>query len=94
MNVTEQPEEVFLVSDHISPEQEVENRELTDTLQREVNGLKQKYRTVVELYYALDLSAREIADILKIPQGTVESRLYKARKLLKQRMEEHGYEVG
>lgn len=93
MNITEQMEESFPASGQDSPEQELENRELADALRKAVAGLREKYRTVVELYYALDLPAHEIADILKIPQGTVESRLYKARKLLKQRMEEQGYEI-
>lgn len=56
--------------------------------------IKDKYRIVVELHYAMDLTASQIADILKIPKGTVESRLYKARKLLRNRMEELGYEIG
>lgn len=93
VDVSEQLEEVCFVSDRISSEEEVENRELSAALQHEVAKLKEKYRIVVELYYAMDLPSRVIAEILKIPQGTVESRLYKARKILKSRMEEHGYET-
>lgn len=94
IDTTEQLEEVFFVSGQDSPEQMVENQELVDTLRTEVARLKEKYRIVIELYYAMDLTSPEIAHILKIPQGTVESRLYKARNILKRRMEELGYEIG
>lgn len=75
------------------PEQVAEDREIARVLVQEVSNLKERYRTVVTLYYAMDLTAGEIADILKIPRGTVESRLCKARKILRERMEGHGYEV-
>lgn len=86
-------DDVLFVSDRETPEEIILDRELSVCLKEEVSMLKEKYRIVVELYYALELSAPEIAAILKIPKGTVESRLYKARKLLRSRMEEHGYEI-
>ena len=73
--------------------QVLEDQEIAKILSQEVSALKERYRIVVVLHYAMDLTAGEIADILKIPRGTVESRLYKARKILRERMEEHGYEV-
>lgn len=94
IDTTEQLGEVYFVSESSSPEQMVLNKELAGCLKKEVNLLKDKHRIVVELYYAMNLSASEIASILKIPQGTVESRLYNARKILRSRMEAHGYEIG
>lgn len=93
VDATEEFAGVFFVSDAKAPEEIILGRELSDCLKKEVSMLKERYRVVVELYYSLDLSASEIANILKIPKGTVESRLYKARKILKGRMEEHGYEI-
>lgn len=46
-----------------------------------------KIREVVVLYYIEDFSVKEISQILKIPNGTVKSRLSKGRKLLKLSME-------
>lgn len=89
-----QTEDIFFAGTQLSPEQIAERNDLFGALRREVSLLKEKYRIVVEFYYAMDLPAREIAGILKIPQGTVESRLCKARKILKSRMEELGYEIG
>ena len=89
----EQLESVYFVSRQPLPEQVAEDQEIAKILSQEVSALKERYRIVVVLHYAMDLTAAEIADILKIPSGTVESRLYKARKILRERMEEHGYEV-
>lgn len=94
IHVEDQSEDIFFVSEMPSLEQITEKKELVTALREEVAQLKEKYRIVVELYYAMDLPASQIADILKIPRGTVESRLYKARKILRSRMEELGYEIG
>lgn len=58
-----------------------------------VKNLDIKYRTVVLLYYYNDLGTKEIAKIMGIFEGTVKSRLSKARSLLFQQFEkrERGY---
>lgn len=47
-------------------------------------ALPHDYRLVLMLYYAEGYRVREIADILHLPLGTVQSRLHRARKMLKQ----------
>jgi len=47
-------------------------------------------RVVVVLYYLNDLSLREIADILDIPEGTVKSRLHYGRQALRNQLGEQG----
>ncbi|MFR5355898.1 MAG: RNA polymerase sigma factor [Clostridia bacterium] len=51
-----------------------------------------KIQNSIHLYYSADLSIQEIAETLKIPEGTVKSRLNKARQLLKKELEEIGYD--
>ena len=46
-------------------------------------ALPDKYRTVIYLYYIEGYSAKEIAQLLGIPQNTVLSQMARARKLLK-----------
>lgn len=48
-----------------------------------VKSLPNKYRDVVYLHYYEGYSVKEIADILNIKEGTIKSRLFKARNLLK-----------
>lgn len=69
---------------------ESDNNPLADLLSKEERGillksllnLPCKYRTVITLHYYQDLSIREIAQLLDIKEGTVKSRLFKARMAL------------
>ena len=55
--------------------------------------LSDKQRIVITLYYYEEYSIKEIAQLLKISQGTVKSRLSIARQKLKDYLEEeYGYE--
>jgi len=46
------------------------------------------YRAPLVLRFYNDLSYREIADILAIPEGTVKTRIHRGKAMLKQRLEE------
>lgn len=59
-----------------------ENEEWNDIIE-EIQSLPAKLRAVVYLHYYEGFSAEETGKILKIPEGTVKSRLYTARKRLK-----------
>lgn len=52
-------------------------------LQNAINGLKEKYRNILILFYFQGLAYETIGEILKIPVKTVETRLYRARKQLR-----------
>ena len=54
-----------------------------------VQRLSEKYRIVILLFYMQELSQEEIANVLHIPIGTVKSRLYTAKQLLKSELEEY-----
>lgn len=61
-------------------------RELNQFLHAEINRLPVQYRTVLTLYHLDELSYKEIGEIVNLPGGTVKSYLFRARKLLKERM--------
>lgn len=64
----------------------VAGEELPDysTLYEAVKQLPDKLRITVILHYFQELDVNQTAHVLKIPPGTVKSRLSKARKLLKE----------
>lgn len=69
--------------------------ELVDEIQRVRRGLEilgPDYRAVLVLKEAEDLDYQEIADILKIPIGTVRSRLHRARQELRWILEQRSNE--
>ena len=65
------------------PEPLLEQKELSGILQKAVGGLQPLYRTLITLFHTEELSYEEIAFITGLPQGTLKSYLFRARKLLK-----------
>ena len=61
-----------------------------DALAYALEALPEAQRTVTLLHYMNDYRQHEIAAFLEIPIGTVKSRLYHARKLMKERMMDLG----
>ena len=57
-----------------------------------VKRLPDKYKIPILLFYMEEFSLREICHILKLPEGTVKSRIYRAKKILKERLEESYHE--
>ena len=70
-----------------SVEDEVQKRQEERLVRKCVLELPEKYRIVILLYYMEDMSIEEVALALKIPVGTVKSRMNKAKKMLKERLE-------
>jgi RNA polymerase sigma-70 factor (ECF subfamily) len=54
-----------------------------------LDTLSEEHRAVLVLRELQGLSYDEIARVLKIPRGTVESRLFRARHVLRERFEEY-----
>lgn len=70
------------------PEEPVFQHEEEAELYREVMGLPEKYRTVLELFYYEEFSVREIAEVLGIKESLVTTRLSRARARLKEHLQE------
>ncbi len=70
-----------------SPEKILLDLEKRSQVRQAVKELPEKYRVVVLLHYMEELGIEEIAEICELPDGTVKSRLYQARKMLKKRLE-------
>lgn len=55
-------------------------------VQNALEAIDPALRELLELFYWNDLTTREIADRMRIPEGTVSSRLRKARQQLRSRL--------
>ena len=53
-------------------------------LKESINNLDSDLKIIVILYYYEDMSIKDISESLNIPQGTIKSRLSRARKKLKE----------
>jgi len=61
-----------------------------DALERALEQIPLLEREAVTLFYLQELSLNEIAEALNVPVGTVKSRLFRGRRLLRQRVTEGG----
>lgn len=69
-----------------SPEAILDREQLDVAIQRALGTLPQELRLVVVLSDIEGLAYEEIATMLRIPLGTVKSRLHRARQALQQRL--------
>jgi RNA polymerase sigma-70 factor (ECF subfamily) len=76
-HVTDDPESILL------------KKNTAAFIQSEIGKLPLKYRTVLTLYHLNELSYNEIEEITGMPEGTVKNYLFRARKLLKDKLEKY-----
>ena len=69
-------------------------RELQALVWKCLQELHPRYREVLVLRDYQDLSYADIATTLKIPRGTVMSRLHRARRLLQEEVRKHRSDTG
>ena len=70
------------------PETPVFDKPGQAALYREVMALPEKYRTVLNLFYYEEFTAREIGELLGVDTSTVTTRLARARRRLRERLGE------
>lgn len=68
------------------------NKEIEFEVNLVVSKLEDKFKFPIIMYYTAQMSVEEISKALKIPKGTVKSRLHKARIIIKDGLEAMGYE--
>lgn len=72
-----------------NPSKEVLNQELSSLIQSAVNALSEEHRMAFVLHEYQDLSYQEIADAMQCPIGTVMSRLYHAKRELREKLKSY-----
>ncbi len=94
-SMNEMSEERYAVSGNdieFSPEHIMLKQNEIDMIQELVAALPEKYRLPIYLYYSADMQINEVSKILGLPEGTVKSRMRKAKKQLKEKLEAIGYD--
>ncbi|GMV79332.1 MAG: hypothetical protein AMXMBFR7_05160 [Planctomycetota bacterium] len=70
----------------LRPEEVYEHRVKGGELREELLALPEKYREALLLRYQVDLSYEEIAQVMDVPVTTVETRIHRAKKMLRERL--------
>jgi len=60
-----------------------ERNDEAQLLRAAIEALPEKYRTVITLYHLQGRQYEEIAEVLKLPMGTVKTHLFRAKELLR-----------
>ena len=84
--LTAQLDEERDADDNARPEKQIEVKERSEHIRDALSSLPPHYRIVVELRHYQELSYDEIAAELNIPLSDVRSHLFRARKLLAEKL--------
>jgi len=67
-----------------------EPQDMSATLRELVDGLPERYRRTLLLFYYEDRSVSEVASMLGMPEGTVKTSLFRARAALAEQLRRRG----
>jgi RNA polymerase sigma-70 factor (ECF subfamily) len=76
------------------PETAMEKKDKGEILRKCMTSLSREHREIIDLVYYHEKSVEEVADILKIPENTVKTRMFYARKKLAELLKAAGVERG
>jgi RNA polymerase sigma-70 factor (ECF subfamily) len=79
-------DEIELPSADPSPEQTALNADLQQKVHRLIDGLPEELRQPLALSTIQELTSGEVAQVLGIPEGTVRTRVLRARQLLREKL--------
>lgn len=82
MSEEDDDKELEIPDERFSPETLAEKKELREAVNRGLMSLPKDYRAILLLREIDGLSYEEIADALALEEGTVKSRIFRARKRL------------
>ena len=80
----------YEISDKSSVENQIIKKERIEKLNAVISNIPEKYANTIKAFYFEQMSVKEIAKYYKLPEKTVETHLYRAKKLIKERWGEDG----
>ena len=83
------------IEDHAdNPEVALAKKDKAAVLRQALSKLSAEHREVVDLVYYHEKSVEEVAGIVGIPEATVKTRMFYARKKLSELLKEQGIDRG
>jgi RNA polymerase sigma-70 factor, ECF subfamily len=76
------------------PEVSLQKKDKGDILRKCLTALSADHREIIDLVYYHEKSIEEVAEVLKIPENTVKTRMFYARKKLAELLKAAGVERG
>jgi RNA polymerase sigma-70 factor (ECF subfamily) len=69
-------------------EQEVEMKIMEESIVQYLSQLKPEYRQIFEMRWLLHMSYKEMAAAMKVTEGIIKQRLFRAREVIKQKIDD------
>ena len=82
----QEPPDPDAASHDASPEQSMITADWNATVQRLVDALPEELRQPLALSTVEELTSRQIAELMGLPEGTVRTRLMRARQILREKL--------
>ena len=73
-----------------SPQEQAATSQMADEVQATLMELSEEHRAVITLRHFSECSYEDISRILQLPEKTVKSRLFTARRQMKNKLQQHG----
>ena len=70
----------------LNPEQDLINKQSYENLNVKIDELKPMYRDIIKFRYLEDLSIQEISEKLNQPVNTIKIKIFRAKKLLSEKL--------
>src|SRR5687768_7350314 len=83
-----------LVDDDDTPEMAVQKQDKSAKIRACIGELSPEHRTILDLVYYQEQSVAEVAEVLGIPENTVKTRMFYARKKLSELLLARGIDRG
>jgi RNA polymerase sigma factor (sigma-70 family) len=74
------------IDNSFESENRVSRKEISAILRKEIENLPSMYQTLITLFHHESMSYEELSRITGLPEGTVKSSLYRARKMVKENL--------
>ena len=81
-------DENILYDPDLTPEEKEVKRITIETVRESVKELPEKLALCLDLYFFYDMSYLEICDVTEMPINTVKSNIFRAKKLLREKLTE------
>ena len=63
-----------------------------EAVREAVNELEEKYAICLDLYFFHDIQYSDISEITGFPENTIKSHIFRAKKILKEKLKEFYYD--
>lgn len=83
-----------LADDGDNPEVVAQKADKSAIMRRCMDRLSPDHREIIDLVYYHEMSISEVSEVVKIPENTVKTRLFHARKKLSELLQEAGVDRG